>query len=272
MPRSRTNRPSKANRCVAPPPRWRARTFSTQRRSTTRPRATSTPPPRISTPPSPRRTWPTTSNRRSNLDVNNYVDAFKEASSAQLGYAHAADALVKAFDPVAALATSLGDEAATAGQSGGAALAAVQGETQIRIDTAILVALAFGLVLTLLAARAGPDRSPGCATPCSASPPATSPSRRRRSAAAAPTPPSSARSARSTGADRRRSASPRSDGATRGPRGRRPRTARHRIRMRRGGARAAADRRRTRRGLRGLSAGCLDFPHRRELPPPRIRS
>ena len=90
-----------------------------------------------------------------NLDVNNYVDAFKEASSAQLGYAHAADALVKAFDPVAALATSLGDEAATAGQSGGAALAAVQGETQIRIDTAILVALAFGLVLTLLAARAG---------------------------------------------------------------------------------------------------------------------
>ena len=62
-----------------------------------------------------------------NLDVNNFVDAFKEASAAELAYAQATDALVKAFDPLAAPIKDLGDAVAAAGAADGG-LAAAQAD------------------------------------------------------------------------------------------------------------------------------------------------
>ena len=64
-----------------------------------------------------------------NLDVNNYVDAFKEASAAELAYSQATDALVKAFDPLAAAIKDLGDAVAAASDADGG-LAAAQADTR----------------------------------------------------------------------------------------------------------------------------------------------
>jgi methyl-accepting chemotaxis protein len=87
-----------------------------------------------------------------NLDVNNFVDAFKEATAAELAYAQATDALVKAFDPLAAPIKSLGDAAAAAGAADGA-LVAAQSDTETMIDLVAAIAIAFGLISIVLVSR-----------------------------------------------------------------------------------------------------------------------
>ena len=87
-----------------------------------------------------------------NLDVNNYVDAFKEASAAELAYAQATDALVKAFDPLAAPIKDLGD-AVAAGSGADGGLAAAQSDTETMIDFAAAIAIAIGLISIVLVSR-----------------------------------------------------------------------------------------------------------------------
>ena len=87
-----------------------------------------------------------------NLDVNNSVDAFKEASAAELAYSQATDALVKAFDSLAAPIKDLGDAVAAAKDVGGE-LAAVQADTEATIDLAAAIAIAIGLISIVLVAR-----------------------------------------------------------------------------------------------------------------------
>jgi methyl-accepting chemotaxis protein len=84
-----------------------------------------------------------------NLDVNNYSDAFKEASAAELAYSQATDALVKAVDPLAAPVKALGDAVAGASAADGG-LAAAQADTETTIDLAAAIALAVGLISILL--------------------------------------------------------------------------------------------------------------------------
>jgi methyl-accepting chemotaxis protein len=80
-----------------------------------------------------------------NLDVNNFVDVFKEASAAELAYAQATEALVKAFDPLAAPIKDLGDAAAAASVADGG-LAVAQTNTETLIDLAAAIAIAIGLI------------------------------------------------------------------------------------------------------------------------------
>ncbi len=87
-----------------------------------------------------------------NLDVNNLVDAFKEASAAELAYSQATDALVKAFDPLAASTKDLGDAAATASAADGG-LAAAQADAEWMIDLAAAIAIAVGLISIVLVSR-----------------------------------------------------------------------------------------------------------------------
>jgi methyl-accepting chemotaxis protein len=87
-----------------------------------------------------------------NLDVNNFVDAFKEASAAELAYSQATDALIHAFDPLGASLKNLGDAAAAAGDAGGAGLA-VLADTETNIDLAAAIAIAIGLISIVLASR-----------------------------------------------------------------------------------------------------------------------
>jgi methyl-accepting chemotaxis protein len=87
-----------------------------------------------------------------NLDVNNYVDAFKEASAAELAYAQATDAVVKAFDSLAAPIKDLGDATAAASDAG-AGLAAAQTDTETTIDLAAAIAIAIGLISIVLVSR-----------------------------------------------------------------------------------------------------------------------
>jgi methyl-accepting chemotaxis protein len=87
-----------------------------------------------------------------NLDVNNYGDAFKEASAAELAYSQATDTLVKAFDPLAAPIKDLGDAvAAASGADEG--LAAAQADTETMIDLAAAIAIAIGLISIVLISR-----------------------------------------------------------------------------------------------------------------------
>ncbi len=87
-----------------------------------------------------------------NLDVNNLVDAFKEASAAELAYSQATDALVKAFDPLAAPIKDLGDAAAAASDADGG-LVAAQADTETMIDLAAAIAIAIGLISIVLVSR-----------------------------------------------------------------------------------------------------------------------
>ena len=87
-----------------------------------------------------------------NLDVNNFVDAFKEASAAELAYSQATDALVKAFDPLVAPIKDLGDAVAAAGGADGG-LAAAQADTETMIDLAAAIAIVIGLISIVLVAR-----------------------------------------------------------------------------------------------------------------------
>jgi methyl-accepting chemotaxis protein len=87
-----------------------------------------------------------------NLDVSNSVDAFKEASAAELAYAQATDALVKAFDSLAAPIKDLGDAVAAASDAG-AELAAAQTDTETTIDLAAAIAIAIGLISIVLVSR-----------------------------------------------------------------------------------------------------------------------
>jgi methyl-accepting chemotaxis protein len=87
-----------------------------------------------------------------NLDINNYSDAFKEASAAELAYSQATDALVKAFDPLAAPVKALGDAVAGASAADGG-LAAAQADVEATIDLAAAIALAVGLISILLVSR-----------------------------------------------------------------------------------------------------------------------
>jgi methyl-accepting chemotaxis protein len=87
-----------------------------------------------------------------NLDVNNYVDAFKEASAAELVYAQATDALVKAFDPLAAPIKDIGDAvAAASGADGG--FAAARADVETMIDLAAAIAIVIGLISIVLVSR-----------------------------------------------------------------------------------------------------------------------
>jgi methyl-accepting chemotaxis protein len=88
-----------------------------------------------------------------NLDVNNDVDAFKEASAAELAYAKASDALVAAVDPLAQPTKDLGDAIAAGSAAGGAGLATVQADVQTAIDLAAAIAVVFGLISIVLVAR-----------------------------------------------------------------------------------------------------------------------
>jgi methyl-accepting chemotaxis protein len=87
-----------------------------------------------------------------NLDVNNFVGAFKEASAAELAYAQATDALVKAFDPLAAPIKDLGDAVAATGAADGG-LAAAQADAEAMIDLAAAIAIVIGLISIVLVAR-----------------------------------------------------------------------------------------------------------------------
>ena len=87
-----------------------------------------------------------------NLDVNNSVDAFKEASAAELAYSQATDALVKAFDPLAAPIKDLGDAVAAASSADGG-LAVAQSDTETMIDLAATIAIAIGLISIVLVSR-----------------------------------------------------------------------------------------------------------------------
>jgi methyl-accepting chemotaxis protein len=87
-----------------------------------------------------------------NLDVNNYGDAFKEATAAELVYAKASDALVQAFDPLEASLKVLGDAAPAASDADGAGLA-VLADTETKIDLAAAIAIAIGLISVVLASR-----------------------------------------------------------------------------------------------------------------------
>jgi methyl-accepting chemotaxis protein len=86
------------------------------------------------------------------LDVNNYGDAFREATAAELAYSQATDALVKAFDPLAASIKDLGDTAAAASDADGG-LAALQAQTETTIDLAAAIAIAIGLISIVLVSR-----------------------------------------------------------------------------------------------------------------------
>jgi len=87
-----------------------------------------------------------------NLDANNYGDAFKEASAAELAYAQATDALTKAFDPLAAPIKDLGDAVASA-DADDDGLAATQTNAETTIDLAAAIAIAIGLISILLVSR-----------------------------------------------------------------------------------------------------------------------
>ena len=87
-----------------------------------------------------------------NLDVNNFVDAFKEASAAELAYSQATDALVKAFDPLVAPIKDLGDAVAATGAADGG-LAAAQADAEAMIDLAALIAIVIGLISIVLVAH-----------------------------------------------------------------------------------------------------------------------
>jgi methyl-accepting chemotaxis protein len=87
-----------------------------------------------------------------NLDVNNFVDAFKEASAAELAYSQATDALVKAFDPLVASIKDLGDAVAATGAADGG-LAAAQADAEAMIDLAALIAIVIGLISIVLVAH-----------------------------------------------------------------------------------------------------------------------
>jgi methyl-accepting chemotaxis protein len=87
-----------------------------------------------------------------NLDVNNYVDAFKEASAAELAYSQATDALVHAFDPLGAAIKDLGDAVAAASDADGG-LADAQADTETMIDLAAAIAIAIGLISIVLVSR-----------------------------------------------------------------------------------------------------------------------
>ncbi len=88
-----------------------------------------------------------------NLDVNNFVDAFKEASAAEAAYAKATDALVAAFDPLGAPIKGLNDAVAVAGDGGTASLAAIQADTQTKIDLVAALAFVVSLIAIALVAR-----------------------------------------------------------------------------------------------------------------------
>jgi methyl-accepting chemotaxis protein len=90
--------------------------------------------------------------------ATDYLDSYKAATAAELDYAHAADALTKAFDPLAPILKSLagglaGDSAAASDQ-----LAAAQSEMQTNIAAGLLIALVFGLIVAFLALRGGGGR------------------------------------------------------------------------------------------------------------------
>ena len=87
-----------------------------------------------------------------NLDVNNYGDAFKEATAAELAYSQATDALVKSFDPLGAAIKDLGDAVAAASGADGE-LVAVQADTETMIDLAAAIAIAIGLISIILVSR-----------------------------------------------------------------------------------------------------------------------
>ena len=87
-----------------------------------------------------------------NLDVNNYSDAFKEASAAELAYAQATDALVKAFDPLATPIKDLGDAVAAASAADGG-LVAAQADAETTIDLAAAIAIVIGLISIVLVSR-----------------------------------------------------------------------------------------------------------------------
>ena len=81
-----------------------------------------------------------------------YADSFKDAATAELAYAQATDALVKAFDPLAAPINDLGDAAAaTSGADGG--LIAAQADTETWIDLAAAIAIVIGLISIVLVSR-----------------------------------------------------------------------------------------------------------------------
>ena len=87
-----------------------------------------------------------------NLDVNNYSDAFKEASAAALAYSQATDALVKAFDPLAAPIKALGDAVAAASDADGE-LVAAQADGERTIDLVAAIAIVIGLISIGLVSR-----------------------------------------------------------------------------------------------------------------------
>ena len=81
-----------------------------------------------------------------------YADSFKDATTAELAYAQASDALVKAFDALATPIKDLGD-AAAAPIGGDGGFAAAQADVETMIDLAAAIALAIGLISIVLVAR-----------------------------------------------------------------------------------------------------------------------
>ena len=81
-----------------------------------------------------------------------YAESFKNATTAASDFAHAEDALVQAFDPLAAPIKELGEAVAVAGAADGG-LAAAQSDTEFMIDLAAAIAIVAGLILILLVSR-----------------------------------------------------------------------------------------------------------------------
>jgi methyl-accepting chemotaxis protein len=81
-----------------------------------------------------------------------YADSFRDAATAEIAYAQATDALVKAFDTLAAPIKDLSDSAATAGgaESG---LASAQADVESTIDLAAAGAILVGLISIVLVSR-----------------------------------------------------------------------------------------------------------------------
>jgi methyl-accepting chemotaxis protein len=84
--------------------------------------------------------------------ANAYADAFKEATTAELGYSQASDALVQAFASLGAPLKDLGDAVAAANDAGDQ-LAIIQADAETAIDLAAAIAIAVGLITIVLVAR-----------------------------------------------------------------------------------------------------------------------
>jgi methyl-accepting chemotaxis protein len=87
--------------------------------------------------------------------AGDYLDAYKAATSAELDYVHAADALTKAFDPFGPALKTLLDAVTAESAAASDQLAAAQGEMQTSICAGLLAASIFGLIAAFLALRGG---------------------------------------------------------------------------------------------------------------------